>query len=55
MILFILKMVQGIKPELISKSSLLKLSRYKSTKDCEYLSLLIILKFKIKRKNFIFK
>ena len=48
----------GIKPELISKSSLLKLSRYKSTKDCEYLSLFYknnLKKFKIKRKEFYFK
>ena len=48
----------GIKPELISKSSLLKLSRYKSTKNCEYLSLFYknnIKKFKIKKKEFYFK
>lgn len=48
----------GIKPELISKSSLLKLSKYKSTKDCEYLSLFYknnIQKFKIKKKKFYLK
>ena len=48
----------GIKPELISKSSLFKLSRYKSTRDCEYLSLFYknnIKKFKIKKKEFYFK
>jgi spore coat polysaccharide biosynthesis protein SpsF len=45
----------GIKPELISKSSLIKLSKYKATKNCEYLSLFYknnIKKFKIMKKEF---
>ena len=48
----------GIKPELISKSSLMKLSKYKATKDCEYLSLFYknnIKKFKIMKKEFYLK
>tara|TARA_B100000886_G_scaffold162546_1_gene110843 strand:- start:134 stop:895 length:762 start_codon:yes stop_codon:yes gene_type:complete len=48
----------GIKPELISKTSLVKLSKKKSTRNCEYLSLFYknnIKKFKIKKKEFYFK